>query len=226
MLRCVLSSSLVPPDTCFPNLALLGFPWAGHGAKAAPSCRTGLMLSSRGALTVEPWMANARMTVEALREQVARIEAEVGTQVSRLDAEIGTTTEANSTLSTQVTDAVLRLDSQRDSMEAREKAVEERMGSFHDRMQAMTEEFEERIRSLEGEIVLLKRAVVQGTPSAADPPPAKVQVPEPKTFGGARNTKDLENFLWDMEQYLSECNKDSYILRSPKQEGLLSKKDS
>ena len=45
-------------------------------------------------------MANARMTVEALREQVARIEAEVGTQVSRLDAEIGTATETNSTLST------------------------------------------------------------------------------------------------------------------------------
>ena len=141
-------------------------------------------------------MANARMTVDALREQVARIEAEVGTQVSRLDVEIGTATEANSTLSTQIVDVVLLLDSQRESMEAREKAVEERMGSFHDRMQAMTKEFEEWIRSLEGEIVLLKRAVVQGTPTAANPPPAKVRVPEPKTFGGARNAKDLENFLW------------------------------
>ena len=99
------------------------------------------------------------MTVDALHEQVARIEAEVGTQVSRLDAEIGTAAEANSTLSTQIADAVLQLDSQRESMEAREKAVEERIGSFHDRMQAMTEEFEERIRSLQGEIVLLKRAV-------------------------------------------------------------------
>ena len=69
-------------------------------------------------------MANARMTVDALREQVARIEAEVGTQVSKLDAEIGTSTEVNSTLSTQIVDAVLRLDSQRESMEAREKAAE------------------------------------------------------------------------------------------------------
>ena len=92
-------------------------------------------------------MANARMTVEALREQVPRIEAEEGTQVSRLDAEIGTATETNSILSTQIADAVLRLDSQRESMEAREKAAEEQIGSFHDRMQAMTEEFEERIRS-------------------------------------------------------------------------------
>ena len=29
----------------------------------------------------------------------------------------------------------------------------------------------------------------------------KVKVPEPKPFKGARNAKDLENFLWDMEQY-------------------------
>ena len=86
-------------------------------------------------------MANARMTVDALREQVARIKAEVGTQVSRLDSEIGTT-EANTTLSTQIADVVLLLDSQRESMETREKAVEERMESFHDRMQTMTEEFE------------------------------------------------------------------------------------
>ena len=101
-------------------------------------------------------MANARMTVDALCEQVARIEAEVSLQVSRLDAEIGTATEANATLSTQIADAVLLLDSQRETVETREKAVEERMESFHDRMRTMTEEFEERIRSLEGEIMLLK----------------------------------------------------------------------
>ena len=86
-------------------------------------------------------------------------------------------------------------------METHEKVVEERMETLHDKMRAMTEEFEEQTRSLEGEIVLLKRAVVQGTPSASDPPPAKVRVPEPKPFGGAHNAKDLDYFLWDMEQY-------------------------
>ena len=49
--------------------------------------------------------------------------------------------------------------------------------------------------------MLLKRVVVLGTPTTSDPPPTKVRVPEPKPFGGARNAKDLENFLWDMEQY-------------------------
>ncbi|KAL5840685.1 hypothetical protein ACOSQ3_013359 [Xanthoceras sorbifolium] len=28
-----------------------------------------------------------------------------------------------------------------------------------------------------------------------------IKVPEPKHFKGSRNAKDLENFLWDMEQY-------------------------
>ena len=45
-------------------------------------------------------------------------------------------------------------------METNEKVVEERMKTLHDRIRAKTEEFEERTRSLEGEIVLLKRAMV------------------------------------------------------------------
>ena len=32
-------------------------------------------------------------------------------------------------------------------------------------------------------------------------PHTKVKVSKPKPFNGARNAKDLENFLWDMEQY-------------------------
>ena len=76
--------------------------------------------------------------------------------MSRLDAKIGTTVETNSTLSTQLVEASLLLSSQRESMETREKAVEERMETLYDRMWAMIEEFEQRTRSLEGEVVLLK----------------------------------------------------------------------
>ena len=42
-------------------------------------------------------MAAARVTIDELREQIARIEADIGTQVPRLDAKIGTTVEANTT---------------------------------------------------------------------------------------------------------------------------------
>ena len=70
-------------------------------------------------------------------------------------------------------------------METHKKAFEERMETLRDKVLAVIEEFQKRTRSLEGEIVLLKRAMVQGTPSASDLLPAKVRVLEPMPFGGA-----------------------------------------
>ena len=70
-------------------------------------------------------------------------------------------------------------------METREKAFEERIDIVLEKVFAMIEEFQEWTRSLEWEIILLKRAMVQGTPSVLDPPPVKVRVPEPKPFGNA-----------------------------------------
>ena len=52
---------------------------------------------------------------------------------------------------------------------------------------------------LETKIALLKR-VMSGLPKEGEVA-TKVKVLEPKPFNGARNAKDLENFLWDMEQY-------------------------
>ena len=94
--------------------------------------------------------------------------------MSSLDTELGTTTEANTTLTTQLAEAFLLLGSQQDLMEVHEKVFDERMKTLHDKVLAMTEEFQERTRSLEGEIVLLKQAMVQGISSTSDPPPTNV----------------------------------------------------
>ena len=32
---------------------------------------------------------------------------------------------------------------------------------------------------------------------------SKVKIPEHKDFSGARSAKELENFIWDMEQYFT-----------------------
>ena len=32
---------------------------------------------------------------------------------------------------------------------------------------------------------------------------SKVNIPESKAFGGVRSAKELENFIWDMEQYFT-----------------------
>ena len=94
-------------------------------------------------------MVAVRVTIDVLQEQVARIEAEVGTQVSKLDAEIGITAEANTTLSTQLAEAFLLLGLHRDLMKTRERAFKERMETLRDKVLAMTKEFQERTRSLE-----------------------------------------------------------------------------
>ena len=62
---------------------------------------------------------------------------------------------------------------------------------------------------LETKIALLKRAM-RGLPREGEVA-TKVKVPKPKSFNGARSAKDLENFLWDMEQYFK-------VARVPEQE--------
>ena len=61
-------------------------------------------------------------------------------------------------------------------------------------------ESSERLAAAEEMIAILKRAVTN-TPLGVSS--SKPKLPEPKCFGGARSSKELENFLWDMEQYFS-----------------------
>ncbi|KAG6515905.1 hypothetical protein ZIOFF_026343 [Zingiber officinale] len=49
------------------------------------------------------------------------------------------------------------------------------------------------------EIIVLRRAMASS--SEAVPQRPLVRVPKLKSFGGTRSAKELENFLWDMEQY-------------------------
>ena len=62
------------------------------------------------------------------------------------------------------------------------------------------EKMEQRCSVLEQDVSLLKKATVdQGSGDGCEK--SKLKVPEPKKFDGSRNAKELENFLWDMEQY-------------------------
>jgi hypothetical protein len=65
---------------------------------------------------------------------------------------------------------------------------------------SLAAESSERLAAAEEMIAVLKRAVTN-TPLGVSS--SKPKLPEPKCFGGARSSKELENFLWDMEQYFS-----------------------
>ncbi|KAL3649521.1 hypothetical protein CASFOL_005924 [Castilleja foliolosa] len=62
----------------------------------------------------------------------------------------------------------------------------------------------EKISHLKSDVSVLKLAVSSKGPDGGSedrPQSSKVRVPEPSTFSGARVAKELENFLWDMENY-------------------------
>ncbi|KAL0290273.1 UNVERIFIED_CONTAM: hypothetical protein Scaly_2677600 [Sesamum calycinum] len=77
---------------------------------------------------------------------------------------------------------------------------------------------EEKVSSLETEIMvlnselekcrqigLLQRAVSNVSAVAHDAS-ARLRIPKPKAYGGARDGKEVENFLFDMEQYFLAAN--------------------
>ncbi|KAL0434181.1 UNVERIFIED_CONTAM: hypothetical protein Slati_2752400 [Sesamum latifolium] len=55
------------------------------------------------------------------------------------------------------------------------------------------------------QIGLLQRAM-SNAPVVAHDAGARLQIPEPKAYGGARDAKEVENFLFDMEQYFLAVN--------------------
>ncbi|KAL2224126.1 UNVERIFIED_CONTAM: Retrovirus-related Pol polyprotein from transposon, partial [Sesamum indicum] len=55
------------------------------------------------------------------------------------------------------------------------------------------------------QIGLLQRAV-SNAPVVAQDHGARLRIPEPKAYGGARDAKEVENFLFDIEQYFLAAN--------------------
>ncbi|CAN0847006.1 hypothetical protein LINGRAHAP2_LOCUS4755 [Linum grandiflorum] len=66
-------------------------------------------------------------------------------------------------------------------------------GTYHAELVGLKEELAE----LKGDMSLCNRAMANGTAMVA----SRVEVPRPKSYGGSRNAKELENFLWGLEQY-------------------------
>ncbi|CAL1380625.1 unnamed protein product [Linum trigynum] len=71
--------------------------------------------------------------------------------------------------------------------------------SLRETVRGQVDEVREEFDELRGELNLVKRAVANG-PAATQSTP-RVDVPRPKNFGGSRNARELENFLWSLEQY-------------------------
>ncbi|KAK3001371.1 hypothetical protein RJ639_022153 [Escallonia herrerae] len=69
-------------------------------------------------------------------------------------------------------------------------------------------DWESKFQELQDRVELLSRAVVN-TPAGGAEHSSRPRVPEPKSYGGARDAKELENFLFDVEQYFRAIRVDS-----------------
>ena len=69
----------------------------------------------------------------------------------------------------------------------------------------LAEDASRKLQVLNEEISVLRRAV-SNIPAGVGS--SKPRLPEPKPFDGVRSSKELENFLWDMEQYFSVAKVD------------------
>ena len=94
---------------------------------------------------------------------------------------------------------------QRNLMEASNKYAGERIDGIKSDLQALMAEYQDAVKSMGAEISILKKVVAQCPPIVSGAAP-KVRVLEPKGFGGARNAKELESFLWDMEHFLKAAH--------------------
>ena len=94
---------------------------------------------------------------------------------------------------------------QRNLMEASDKYAGERIDALKTDLQALMAEYQDAVQFMGAKISILKKVMAQ-SPSTVSGTPQKVRVPEPKGFGGARNAKELENFLWDMEQFFKAAH--------------------
>ncbi|KAK2996795.1 hypothetical protein RJ639_026183 [Escallonia herrerae] len=69
-------------------------------------------------------------------------------------------------------------------------------------------DWESKFQELQHRVELLSRAVVN-TPVGGAEHASRPRVPEPKSYGGARDAKEVENFLFDIEQYFRVIRVDS-----------------
>lgn len=134
------------------------------------------------------------MTGERVKERLARIETLLGDWP-----------EEEETVTAFADSIKNEFEVQRKLMESSDQFAGEQIDGLKADLQALMADYKEAVQNMGAEITILKKAVVQG-PSIVSGAPPKVRVPEPKGFGGARNAKELENFLWDMEQFFKAAH--------------------
>ncbi|GMP84440.1 hypothetical protein CsSME_00037971 [Camellia sinensis var. sinensis] len=104
-----------------------------------------------------------------------------------------------------------------DELVVRVEELEEKVDSFEERVNSSLSEvvrdspterkaLEARVASLEVELELCKKAIIAGNGGNVAPTRKKVRAPEPKSYDGARDAREIDNFIWNMERYFENVD--------------------
>ncbi|KAL0349663.1 UNVERIFIED_CONTAM: hypothetical protein Sradi_4115500 [Sesamum radiatum] len=113
----------------------------------------------------------------------------------------------------RLTDLVMNLEEKVSSLETEITVLNSKMEECRQVVQEMASAFggggiadvRREMEQMSIQIGLLQRAV-SNVPAVAHDAGARLRIPEPKAYGGARDAKEVENFLFDMEQYFLAAN--------------------
>ena len=143
-----------------------------------------------------------------------------GRSVTRGKSKRGSSRELVSNMDSRLARIELAVGEMRDQFEDTDESIkeldsrgeelkEQMQGALNKSLDAVTQKntaLEAMVVALREEMDELKRelsackAVIRGGVLAVAPT-HRVDVPKPKEFKGTRSAKDVDNFLWDMEQY-------------------------
>jgi len=146
----------------------------------------------RGVETV-PWGASKKRDQTKAKEVVAleHLVGNFGENLERVEEKLERVEFNFKTLEERVIEEV-------DKVKDEHLVLEDRFEQFEDKVMAMLESLKESIEAMRGDIALCKKAAASGEASTSSP---RVEVPRPECFKGVRDAKEVENFLWQMEQY-------------------------
>ncbi|XP_077242396.1 uncharacterized protein LOC143882895 [Tasmannia lanceolata] len=87
--------------------------------------------------------------------------------------------------------------------------VEERVHALAELLnQAAMEDLRKQVETLTGQVNLLMRTIGNGIGGHGDGQGSRVRVPEPRCYAGARDAKELQNFLFHIEQFFRATHLD------------------
>ncbi|KAG8498201.1 hypothetical protein CXB51_006628 [Gossypium anomalum] len=144
--------------------------------------------------------SHSREMLTALEDRVVNLEESVGNMKETLELVEGRTDGFDS-MEEQLRDFVL------DSLGANAEKLNDLVNSTTEKLAERDEYLEEMVlamkkemEELKGELMIYKVALSNGMLSSK-PKQQAMDVPKPEKFKGARSARDVDNFLWEMEQY-------------------------